>query len=172
MPVEFLTDEQAAAYGCFKEVPTRPELERFFFLDSDDLDLVALRRTDAHRVGIALQICTVRYIGLFLEDPLDVPWPVVEYLAEQLGICDPSCVKQYVERAKTAYEHSWEIRRRFGYHEFEDRARGRKFRTSNCSRRSTAAMCSPRRLSAGQTHARGCWMVPVGKRSVMTCWPG
>ncbi len=128
MPVEFLTDEQAA-YGCFKEVPTRPELERFFFLDSDDLDLVALRRTDGHRLGMALQICTVRYIGLFLGDPLDVPWLVVEYLAEQLGISDPSCVKQYVERAKTAYEHSWEIRRRLGYHEFEDRAWGRKFRT-------------------------------------------
>ncbi|MEO7195630.1 MAG: Tn3 family transposase [Pseudonocardiaceae bacterium] len=128
MPVEFLTDEQAA-YGCFKEVPTRPELERFFFLDSDDLDLVALRRTDGHRLGMALQICTVRYIGLFLEDPLDVPWLVVEYLAEQLGISDPSCVKRYVERAKTAYEHSWEIRRRLGYHEFEDRVWGRKFRT-------------------------------------------
>jgi hypothetical protein len=128
MPVEFLTDEQAA-YGCFMEVPTRPELERFFFLDSDDLDLVALRRTDGHRLGMALQICTVRYIGLFLEDPLDVPWLVVEYLAEQLGISDPSCVKQYVERAKTAYKHSWEIRRRLGYHEFEDRAWGRKFRT-------------------------------------------
>jgi hypothetical protein len=129
MPVEFLTDEQAAAYGCFKEVPTRPELERFFFLDSDDLDLVALRRTDGHRLGMALQICTVRYIGLFLEDPLDVPWPVVEYLAEQLDIADPSCVKAYVERAKTAYEHSWEIRRRFGYYEFEDPGWGRKFLT-------------------------------------------
>jgi hypothetical protein len=49
-----------------------------------------------------VQICTVRYIGLFLEDPLEVPWPVVEYLAQQLGTNDPSCVKQYVERAKTA----------------------------------------------------------------------
>jgi uncharacterized protein DUF4158 len=57
-------------------------LERFFFLDTDDLDLIALRRTDVHRLGMALQICTVRYIGLFLEDSLDVPWPVVEYLAE------------------------------------------------------------------------------------------
>ncbi|MFD7402285.1 hypothetical protein ACFV7R_06335 [Streptomyces sp. NPDC059866] len=28
MPVEFLTDEQAEAYGTFTEVPTRPELER------------------------------------------------------------------------------------------------------------------------------------------------
>jgi predicted secreted protein len=32
VPVEFLTDEQAAAYGAFGEAPTRPELERFFFL--------------------------------------------------------------------------------------------------------------------------------------------
>ncbi|MFI0715520.1 Tn3 family transposase [Streptomyces inhibens] len=36
MPVEFLTDEQAAAYGRFVEEPTRPELERFFFLDDVD----------------------------------------------------------------------------------------------------------------------------------------
>jgi hypothetical protein len=36
MPVEFLTDEQAGAYGSFQEVPTRPELERFFFLDFTD----------------------------------------------------------------------------------------------------------------------------------------
>ncbi|MER0479516.1 DUF4158 domain-containing protein [Streptomyces sp. Edi2] len=36
MPVEFLTDEQAASYGKFNEEPTRPELERFFFLDDED----------------------------------------------------------------------------------------------------------------------------------------
>ncbi|MEU2669156.1 DUF4158 domain-containing protein [Streptomyces sp. NPDC007164] len=59
MPVEFLTDEQAEAYGTFTEVPTRPELERFCFLDDDDRDLIALRRTDAHRLGMALQIWCV-----------------------------------------------------------------------------------------------------------------
>ncbi|MER6610362.1 DUF4158 domain-containing protein [Streptomyces sp. NPDC000927] len=47
-----LTDEQAEAYGTFTEVPTRPELERFFFLDDDDRGLIALRRTDAHRLGM------------------------------------------------------------------------------------------------------------------------
>lgn len=36
MPVEFPTDEQAGAYGKFAEEPTRPELERFFFLDDVD----------------------------------------------------------------------------------------------------------------------------------------
>ncbi|MDN3259209.1 DUF4158 domain-containing protein [Streptomyces sp. CSDS2] len=79
---------------AFTEVPTRPELERFFFLDDDDRVLIAPRRTDAHRLGMAVQIRTVRYIGRFLgEDPLAVPWEVVEYLAGQLGIADASCVK-------------------------------------------------------------------------------
>ncbi|WP_331738870.1 Tn3 family transposase [Streptomyces sp. NBC_01276] len=130
MPMEFLTDEQAASYGTFKEVPTRPELERFFFLDDEDRLLIAKRRGDHNRLGFALQICTVRYVGLFLvEDPLNVPWAVVDYLAEQLGIEDASCVKQYTERLKTAYEHAWEIRDAYGYHEFEDPAWARKFRT-------------------------------------------
>ena len=77
--------------GRFVEEPTRPELERFFFLDDVDRDLIALRRTTAHQLGFAVQMCTVRYVGRFLaDDPLDVPWPVVEYLAAQLRIEDAS----------------------------------------------------------------------------------
>ncbi|MFF4053526.1 DUF4158 domain-containing protein [Streptomyces chartreusis] len=66
--MEFLTDEQAEAYGKFAEEPTRPELERFFFLDDVDRDLIALRRSAHHQLGFALQMCTVRYIGRFLPD--------------------------------------------------------------------------------------------------------
>jgi len=124
MPVEFLTDEQAEAYGKFAEEPTRPELERFFFLDDEDRKLIAKRRGDHSRLGFALQMCTVRYIGLFLEDPLDVPWPVVEYLAEQLGIEDVSQIKRYTERKPTPYEHAWEIRDAYGYHPYEDHGQG------------------------------------------------
>lgn len=88
---EFLTDEQAEAYGKFAEESTRPELERFFFLDDVDRDLIALRHSTHHQLGFALQMCTVRYICRFLpDDPLDAPWPVVEHLAAQLGIEDPS----------------------------------------------------------------------------------
>ncbi|MFJ1900516.1 Tn3 family transposase [Streptomyces sp. NPDC088115] len=129
MPVEFLTDEQAAAYGRFVEEPTRPELERFFFLDDVDRDLIALRRTTSHQLGFAVQMCTVRYVGRFLvDDPLDVPWSAIEHLAAQLQIEDASVVKRYTERAKTAYEHAWEIRDAYGYRPFEDAEWGRKFR--------------------------------------------
>ena len=34
----------------------------------------------------ALPLVTVRYVGLFLEDPLDVPPAVVEFVAAQLDI--------------------------------------------------------------------------------------
>ncbi|MEU0484848.1 DUF4158 domain-containing protein [Streptosporangium sp. NPDC006013] len=50
-----------------------------------------------------------------------MPWPVVDYLAVQLGIVDPSQVKRYGVRPKTAYEHAWMIRDAYGFHGFEDR---------------------------------------------------
>ncbi|MGW0595410.1 DUF4158 domain-containing protein [Streptosporangium sp. NPDC002607] len=101
MPVEFLSDEQVAAYRLFTEIPSLSDLEKFFFLDAFDRDLIAQSRADSHRLGMAVQICTVRYKGLFLEDPLNVPWPVVDYLAEQLGIGDASVVKKYAVRPQT-----------------------------------------------------------------------
>ena len=120
MPVEFLSDEQAAAYGSFVGEPAFAELERFFYLDDADRDLVAKRRSDSHGLGFAVQLGTVRAVGRFLEDPLDVPWPVVEFLAGVLGIADASCVKKYLDRPQTAYEHAWEIRDRYGYRTFDD----------------------------------------------------
>jgi hypothetical protein len=73
-------------------------------------------------------MCTVRYAGLFLEDPLAVPWPVIEHLGQELGIGDVSCIKQYTERLNTAYEHAWEIRDAYGYHQYEGPEWGRLFR--------------------------------------------
>jgi hypothetical protein len=70
MPVEFLSDEQVAAYGTFTEVPSSADLEKFFFLDAFDRDVIAQSRADSHRLGVAVQVCTVRYMGLFLEDRL------------------------------------------------------------------------------------------------------
>ena len=129
MPVDFLSDEQAAAYGRYTGVPSQAELERLFFLDDDDLALIASRRGDHNRLGFALQATTVRHVGVFLtEDPIDVPWPVVEYLARQLGIEDPSCVKKYAQRTPTVYEHSWEIRTAYGYSELSDGPKGPEFR--------------------------------------------
>jgi len=120
MPLDFLTGAQVAGYGRFEGVPSRADLERFFVLDEVDRKLVEDRRGEHNRLGLMLQATTVRYVGRFLEDPLDVPWPVVEYVASQLGIADASCVKRYTDRPMTAYEHAWQIRDAYGLRLLED----------------------------------------------------
>ena len=83
-----------------------------------DRELVAKRRGDHNRLGFALQLVTVRRLGRFLVDPLDVPTAVVDYVAVQVGADDPSCVKRYLERRSTRFEHQDEIARVYGYREF------------------------------------------------------
>jgi hypothetical protein len=118
--VEFLSDDQM--YGQFPSGFTRGELERYFFLDDVDRGLVEAKRRPHNRLGFALQLMTVRYVGMFLDDPLQVPVELLNYLAEQLQIDDPSCVKSYGEREKTPFEHVWEIREVDNWHEFSTRA--------------------------------------------------
>jgi TnpA family transposase len=70
----------------------RAELERFFFLDDADLRLIGKRRGDHSKLGFGLQPVTARYLGTFLADPLDVPSEVLDFVAEQLEVADPSRV--------------------------------------------------------------------------------
>jgi hypothetical protein len=120
VPVEFLSDEEAAAYGRFIGPPSREELERSFFLDDADRGLIARRRGDHNRLGFALQLTTVLSLGVFLADPLEVPSVVLDYLAGQLGIADPSCVARYMERRTTRFKHAEEIMRARGLRNFTE----------------------------------------------------
>ena len=123
MPVEFLSDEEAAAYGRFGGPPPRAELERVFFLDDADRALIARHRGEHSRLGFALQLTTVRSLGVFLADPLEVPGVVLDYLASQLEIADASCVARYVERRTTRFEHTEEIKQARGLRDFAEVAR-------------------------------------------------
>lgn len=118
MPVEFLSDEQAGAHGRYAGAPTRAELDRFFFLDNQARGLIERKRRPHNKLGFALQVTTVHYLGTFLADPTDVPTEVVDYLSAQLGIVDPSCLKAYREREMTRLEHAREIRDVYGFTDF------------------------------------------------------
>ena len=120
MPVEFLADDEAAAYGRYAAPPSQADLERVFFLDDEDLKLVGLRRGGHMKAGFALQLVTVRWLGTFLEDPLDVPGEVLDFVGGQLGIENPAVVKRDTERVKTKSDHQQEIRRRYGLRDFAE----------------------------------------------------
>jgi Domain of unknown function (DUF4158) len=100
--------------------PTPEELERFFFLNAAALEAARTKRRRHNRLGWVVQWGTVRMLGTFLEDPVDVPRVVVDYAAGQLGIDDPSCIKQCAERVPTRYEHAWEIRDLLEFRDFTD----------------------------------------------------
>ena len=91
-----------------------------FFLDDDDLKLVCKHRGDHMRAGFALQLVTVRWLGKFLEDPLEVPDGVLEFVAgKQLGMAELAEVKRYTERGHTRFDHQWESKKERGYREFD-----------------------------------------------------
>ena len=66
------------------------------------------------------QLLSVRWLGTFLDNPLDVPAAVVEFVAGQLGVADPLVVNKYGERVKTLSDHQLEIRRAEGLRDFTE----------------------------------------------------
>jgi hypothetical protein len=119
MPVDFLSDAQAARYGCYTDEPSPIQLARYFYLDDTDHALLAQRREDHTRLGYALQICTARFLGAFLTDPTAVPSGAVAYVAAQLAITDPTCLARY-RQGKTYWEHAAQICTAYGYRIFTD----------------------------------------------------
>jgi TnpA family transposase len=101
-----------------------PQLARYFHLDDEDRLLIAQRRGKHNRLGFALQIGTLRFLGTFLTDPVNVPVGVIAYMASQLNIAHQQCVVRYAERVQTQQDHAQEIRQRYGYKEFSERRGG------------------------------------------------
>ena len=119
MPVSFLTAEQERRYGRYAGEPSTDQLARHFHLDDADRELVAAKRWDHMRLGFAVQLGTVRFLGTFLDDPVGVPPGVTGDLARQLRIADPACLALYRE-GRVRWQHAREIRAGFGYREFTD----------------------------------------------------
>ena len=125
MPVSFLSTLQRERYGQYPETLAPDELARFFHLNDSDREWLATRRGEASRLGCALQLTTLRFLGTFLEDPTAVPATVLHAVADQLDIADPACVTLYRD-SEQRWRHTTEIRARFNYWEFADR--GSRFR--------------------------------------------
>ena len=120
MPVDFLTEDQAQRYGRYTGDPTPEQLARYFYLDDADQERIRARRGDHTRLGFALQLSTVRFLGTFLEDPTAVPPRVVAHLAAQVHVPDPmACLDRY-RTGTVRWEHTAEIRHAYGYRDFTD----------------------------------------------------
>jgi hypothetical protein len=119
MPVSFLTPEQERRYGRFPDDVSTEQLARYFHLDDADLAFVLTRRGDHMRLGFAIQLGTVRFLGTFLEDPCDVPASVVGFIGNQLGASIDGALEAY-RANQWRWRHPPEIRERYGYRDFSN----------------------------------------------------
>jgi len=119
VPIDFLTLEQEQRYGRFASEPTALQMARYFYLDDADLALINQKRAEHNRLGFALQLTTVRFLGTFLVNPLDVPALVISQVSRQLRV-DPACLPYYMEREANRYEHTTQIKELYGYLDFNE----------------------------------------------------
>jgi TnpA family transposase len=113
----------AAQRAALLALPTeRRDLARLWTLSEPELAFLARRRRDRNRLGVALQLCALRYPGRLLRPAEAVPPAAVAFVAEQLGVA-AGALGGYAVRAPTKYEHSSILQRAFGFRPFEGIAR-------------------------------------------------
>jgi hypothetical protein len=97
MAIEFLTIEQRRSHGCFNGEPTADQLARYFHLDDFDRPIIEEHRGDRNRLGFAVQLCTARFLGTFLENLSDTPSGVIAFIGQQLGIRNLDAFEDYCD---------------------------------------------------------------------------
>ena len=114
---ELLTGEERLQYLRIPPNLSEWELSVYFTLSQHDLEVIQRRRRGYNRLGFAVHICVLRYLGWTLFDVKEVPAQALSYIAKQVDV-DANAFASYGERDATKYEHLDEIWKEYGYQTF------------------------------------------------------
>lgn len=92
---------------------TEDELIRHYTFSELDLSLIRQRRGEANHLGVAVQLCFLRFPGHGLPPDATAPVPMLQWIGRQLRL-DPACWLQYAEREETRRDHLLELRAYLG----------------------------------------------------------
>ncbi len=110
----FLSDNEREQHQRFPaEIPSR-DVSDYFTLSVADRRRVNRQRGDHNRLGFALQLCALRYLGFAPDELTSAPASVVMFVADQLQV-SPTCLSTYGQRAHTRTDHLQEILDSMGY---------------------------------------------------------
>jgi hypothetical protein len=98
MPIQLFNDSQRKRLDSFPPEIQYKDLINFFTLSESDLAQIPVYSAATNRLGFALQLCTLRFMGFIPDDLTSTPPAVVEYLARQLDV-DPESLALYGTRA-------------------------------------------------------------------------
>ncbi|AWP25298.1 MULTISPECIES: Tn3 family transposase [Paenibacillaceae] len=114
---ELLTPEERLHYLQIPPDLGEWELGTYFTFTQHDLEIIQQRRRDYNRLGFAVQLCVLRYLGWTLSDTKEVPVQILRHIAKQIN-ADVESFASYGDREATKYEHLDEIRKEYGYQTF------------------------------------------------------
>jgi hypothetical protein len=122
LATQFFSDEQMEQMERLRSYPDigREELIRFFTLTRKDLGFIdnlghGGGRGPAARLGLAVQLCTLPWLGFVPDDLWSVPQGAVLRLANQLEVF-PGVLRQYGRRAQTLSDPLKLVLKCLGWH--------------------------------------------------------
>ncbi|MTH94701.1 DUF4158 domain-containing protein [Roseibium sp. RKSG952] len=89
-------------------------LVRYWTLDDADHTLLETRRRADTRLGLALQLCALRYPGRVIRRGEVIPETALSFLADQLGVL-PDALVDFAQRVPTRYEQLSILRQTYGF---------------------------------------------------------
>jgi len=119
MPRGFLRPEDRESLNNFPSTIEENDLITHFLLTPGDLAQVKMNRTETQRIGFAVSLCGLRYLGFFPQDIETAPDNVVDYLAKQ-SECNPVSLVSYGQRLRTRQEHQSVIMAYLGFDWFAE----------------------------------------------------
>lgn len=114
MPTRFLSDAEIERLEGWPEAIDQEDLARYFALDGEDLVFVRGQHGAAGQLGIALQLCALRWLGFVPDDLTAAPAEAIGALADALDV-PARAVFDYSVRPQTRWEHRPLVRERAGF---------------------------------------------------------
>jgi TnpA family transposase len=111
---KWLIDADRDRLSGWPETILERELIDSFTLTEPDLQLISERRRDANRLGFAIRLCALRFLGFSPRPQSPVPEEVIGFLASQLGV-PPEDHEAYAARRPTRAEHEGIILEALGF---------------------------------------------------------
>jgi TnpA family transposase len=119
MPVRFLSDAELARLSSWPEEIAAEDLVTFFTLPLDDLGWLAGFNRDGNRLGAAVQLCALPWLGWIPDDPGGCPTPALARLASALSITAESAAGLLADfggwQGRTRREHRSQVLARLGW---------------------------------------------------------
>lgn len=114
MPIGFLSDAERERLDSFPAQVVPGDLDTYFTLSRSDRRQIPQTTSAANRLGFALQLGALRFLGFCPDDLSTVPEAVVAYVARQLDIASGELAR-YGRRGQTRTEHLRQIRCYLGF---------------------------------------------------------